>query len=311
LRAGDLNADAIAAPGGSGADRKYDGIMASHSLHHMVDLEGIYAAAYDSLADHGVFATSDMIGRNGHMRWPEVRLFIDFVWPFLTARQRCNTLLSRAEPAYIDHDCSTVGFEGVRAQEVLPLLLRQGFHPARFLGFGGLVDVFVDRCFGWHLDPANPDDVFLIRRIGFLNDVLLDAGVVKPTMMLAWFTKQPGEQVYFRNRSAAAAVRDPATEPAWLAGAVLDHSRHPDEPDYAFRQHVIDVLQGQLLDAEGVIEVSRQQLIDAEGVIDVSRQQLVDAEAVIAKLQARISALEGSTSWRMTAPLRSVVGRFR
>jgi hypothetical protein len=43
-------------------------------------------------------------------------------------------------------------------------------------GFGGVIDVFVDRCFRHNFDPSNADDAFLVRRIAFLNEVLLDAG---------------------------------------------------------------------------------------------------------------------------------------
>jgi len=48
-----------------------------------------------------------------------------------------------------------------------------------------VIDVFVDRCFRHNFDPSNADDAFLVRRIAFLNEVLLDAGLVRPTMMLA------------------------------------------------------------------------------------------------------------------------------
>ena len=41
-----------------------------------------------------------------------------------------------------------------------------------------MIDVFVDRCFRHNFDPSNADDAFLVRRIAFLNEVLLDAGLV-------------------------------------------------------------------------------------------------------------------------------------
>src|SRR5262249_40329555 len=159
------------------------------------------------LTERGIFVTSDMIGRNGHMRWPEARLFVDFFWPFMSLRQRNNVLLRRLERTFTDHDCSGEGFEGVRAQDVLPLILQQGFTASNFFGFGGMIDVFVDRCFGPNFDVNDPDDAFLVRRMAFLNDVLLDAGLVKPTMMLAYFVKHPVKEAYYRGRSARAAVR--------------------------------------------------------------------------------------------------------
>lgn len=71
LVTGDLNGQLF--------NTSFDVVMANHSLHHMVDLEGIFRTAYDNLTAEGVFVTSDMIGRNGHMRWPEARFFVDFV----------------------------------------------------------------------------------------------------------------------------------------------------------------------------------------------------------------------------------------
>jgi trans-aconitate methyltransferase len=50
---------------------KFDVIMANHSLHHIVELEKTFDTIFDCLNENGIFATCDMIGRNGHMRWPE------------------------------------------------------------------------------------------------------------------------------------------------------------------------------------------------------------------------------------------------
>jgi hypothetical protein len=40
-----------------------------------------------------------------------------------------------------------------------------------------------------------------------LNEILLDAGVVKPTVMLAHFGKTPYPERFYRSRSAASCVR--------------------------------------------------------------------------------------------------------
>ena len=64
------------------------------------------------------------------------------------------------------------------------------FFPVKFFGFGGFIDVVVDRCYGHGFDVNDPKDVALIRFLGDLNDFLLDRGVIKPTMMLAYFSKE-------------------------------------------------------------------------------------------------------------------------
>ena len=98
-----------------------------------------------------------------------------------------------------------------------------------------MIDVFVDRCFSHNFDPSNADDAFLVRRIALLNEVLLDTGLVKPTMMLAYFVKYPVTEAHYRNRSALTSVRDSAVEPAWLRSALADFARILTDPDFAFR----------------------------------------------------------------------------
>jgi SAM-dependent methyltransferase len=312
LLAGDLNAQAF--------DIRFDAIMANHSLHHMVDLEGIFRTAFDCLTDDGIFVTSDMIGRNGHMRWPETRLFVDFFWPFMSERQRNNILLHRTEPQFIDHDCSSEGFEGIRSQDVLPLILAQGFHPSRFLGFGGMIDVFVDRCFGPNFDVNNDDDAFLLRRIAFLNDVLLDAGLIKPTMMLAYFVKQPVAEICFRNRSAHAAVRQAASDPRWLADAVEDYARNPADPHFVFRPRPLrpqrsepprGIDRSELDHARTDAANAHKAMGEAIAALRHAQNEAAAAQTRTMQQALRIQGLENSTSWRLTAPMRILARRLR
>lgn len=187
-------------------DKSFDMIMANHSLHHIVDLEGIFDFSRDHLKDSGLFATSDMIGRNGHQRWPETAAVLSEIWPTLSYKQRFNVQLSRLDDVFTDHDCSTEGFEGVRAQDILPLMLDR-FHPVKFLGFGGFIDVLVDRCFGHGFDANDADDVSKIMECAKLNEDMLDAGTIKPTMMMATFSKQETNERFYKTRSARRSVR--------------------------------------------------------------------------------------------------------
>ncbi|HWP57478.1 MAG TPA: class I SAM-dependent methyltransferase [Candidatus Acidoferrales bacterium] len=170
---------------------RFAGVMANHSLHHFVELEQIFAGVYAALEDRGFFVTNDMIGRNGHMRWPEVLEFIDAIWAFMPDRYKFNRQLNRFEQTFVNWDCSNEGFEGIRAQDILPLLNRTfGFES--FLAFGGIVDVFVDRAFGHNFDPNLSSDKAFIDFLQLLNDRLIEASVVKPTTMFAVMRKQFG-----------------------------------------------------------------------------------------------------------------------
>ena len=46
-------------------------------------------------------------------------------------------------------------FEGIRAQDILPLLVER-FTFDEFIGFGNVIDPFVDRSFGPNFDIASP-----------------------------------------------------------------------------------------------------------------------------------------------------------
>lgn len=194
---------------------KFDCVMANQSLHHVLELECLFDWICEHLTDEGIFATSDVIGRNGHMRWPEAEAFLQVLWTLLPEHQRVNRLLSRVESRFMDNDCSTEGFEGVRAQDVLPLILNR-LHPKRFFGFGGgIIDLLIDRAYGHNFDVQSPTDMAFIDAATKINDYLVDAGLLKPTQMFAHFTKRDlGERCY-RQRTAARSVRDLAAPVLW------------------------------------------------------------------------------------------------
>ena len=54
--------------------------MAHHSLHHIVALETLFGQIVERLEPEGAFITMDLIGRNGHMRWPETLAIVRHIW---------------------------------------------------------------------------------------------------------------------------------------------------------------------------------------------------------------------------------------
>jgi SAM-dependent methyltransferase len=174
------------------ATQLYDAIIANQSLHHVVELERLYDEVKASLEPWGAFIVSDMIGRNGHMRWPEALAIVDEFWRELPNDKRYNRQLRRQEDQFVNWDCSSEGFEGIRAQDVLPLLMeRFEFHS--FLGFSNVVDPFIDRGFGHNYDPDSPADRAIIDRVHERDESEIRAGRVKPTHMFAVMSRQaPG-----------------------------------------------------------------------------------------------------------------------
>ena len=172
------------------ADKEYIGVIANQSLHHIQNLEGVFTEIKQSLHKSGAFITSDMIGRNGHQRWPEALGAVHRFWLELPYDYKYNHLLKRFEAMYENWDCSTEGFEGIRAQDVLPLLI-DNFHFELFIGFSNIIDIFVDRAFGHNFDPANENDTDFIDRVEQFDEESICNGSIKPTHMMAVLKKTP------------------------------------------------------------------------------------------------------------------------
>lgn len=169
---------------------RYDAVMANQSLHHVVNLEGLFASIESALTPQGRFVTSDMIGRNGHMRWPEALDLVHEYWAELPRAYRRNVQLRRHEELYENWDCSTQGFEGIRAQDILPLLVeRFGFE--LFIGYGNLIDPFIDRGFGPHFDADAAWDRDFVDRVHARDETEMRAGRITPTHMMAALRKRP------------------------------------------------------------------------------------------------------------------------
>ncbi len=144
--------------------QKYDAVVANQALHHVVGLEDLFSSIKRSLKTDGMFLVSDMIGRNGHMRWPEALAIVHEFWRMMPASYRFNHQLKRHEELYENWDCSTEGFEGIRAQDILPLLIER-FHFELFIGFANVIDIFVDRGFGPNFDEKRDWDREFIDRV--------------------------------------------------------------------------------------------------------------------------------------------------
>jgi SAM-dependent methyltransferase len=190
------------------SNKTYDGIMANHSLHHVLNIEHLFDQIKKSLHPKGRFIINDMIGRNGHQRWPEALEIVNSFWKELPSEYRYNTILERYEEDYENWDCSIEGFEGIRAQDILPLLM-ESFHCHKFLGFGNVVDIFVDRCFGHHFNPDFEWDRNFIDRLHETDEAGFREGRLTPTHMLAVFVKElSSEPYYVRGLDPWSSIRD-------------------------------------------------------------------------------------------------------
>ena len=189
-------------------EKKYQAILAIQCLHHLVELELLFDRISELLDDDGYFLTDDMIGRNGHMLWPEALEIVNELWDELPDRYKYNHQLKRLETQFVNWDCSTEGFEGIRSQDILPLLIKR-FHFEFFVGFGNLVNPFIDRSFGHNFDPDDPKDLQFIDRVHELDQKLIDGGHIKPTHIIAAMKVRPTHQRVDRHLTPEFCVRKP------------------------------------------------------------------------------------------------------
>ena len=175
-------------------DQEYDAVLAVQSLHHVVNLEGLFKQIRASLRPHGRFIITDMIGRNGHQRWPEALEIVNEFWRELPPAHRYNRMLQRHDEEFVNWDCSIEGFEGIRSQDILPLLLSH-FHFELFMAYGNVIDPFVDRAFGHNFDPAVAWDRDFIDRVHQRDEEAMLSGLIKPVHMDAVVGKEPMERV--------------------------------------------------------------------------------------------------------------------
>ncbi|MFN7998583.1 MAG: class I SAM-dependent methyltransferase [Bryobacteraceae bacterium] len=176
--------------------QQYEGVMANQSLHHVVNLEGLFSRIKPALKAGGRFVISDIIGRNGHQRWPEALEIVHEFWRKLPPSYRFNRQLERYEELYENVACPGENFEGVRAQDILPLLL-DTFHFQFFLGFANIIEPFVDRSFGPNFDAAAAWDRAFIDAVHLRDEQEMSAGRIKPTHMLAVVSNDPGLPTVF------------------------------------------------------------------------------------------------------------------
>ena len=165
-------------------NRAYDAVMVHQALHHFVELEKIFAGILQCIGTTGIFITCDVIGRNGHLLWPEALGIIESLWKNLSTKKKFHHQFKKNYATFPNFDCSTKGFEGVRAQDILPLLVKN-FSFEYFLGYGGLTDPFVGRGFGDNFKPDSAEDREFIDAVQLMNDTLCDVGYLKPTRMMA------------------------------------------------------------------------------------------------------------------------------
>jgi SAM-dependent methyltransferase len=264
--------------------QQYDCVVANQALHHVLNLEHLFRNVRDSLTRGGVFVISDMIGRNGHQRWPEALDIVQEFWRQLPPSYRFNHELQRYEELFQNWDCSQSNFEGIRSQDILPLLL-SNFSFQLFAAFGNVIDPFIDRGFGPNFSADGSWDRAFIDRINRRDEEEICAGTIKPTHMLAIAGKNPDFPLTFSQ---------------------------PLTPDFCVRAADADESPRQLalsrtFDA-GTNPYSWSWPHESDSELKIACRRLVEGEAKVERLYNKVNELERElnerTAWAMGLQVR-------
>ena len=141
-----------------------DVIIVNQFFHHVTELETCCQSLRRSLAPDGVLLSSDIVGRNGHMLWPDVETMVQHAWSSLPPSKRYDRHFNKWMERYRPINHAAYSNEGVRAQDVVGCLLAE-FDFELFFTFGGAIMPFVERRIGFNFDPKQAEDCAWIDRL--------------------------------------------------------------------------------------------------------------------------------------------------
>lgn len=102
---------------------RWDIILCVSALHHIVELEKLFAFCHASLNDGGEFwSIGENIGRNGNRLWPDALNAANSYFSHLPERYRRNRHTGIVDCEIPDMDYSVGCFEGIRSQEIEPIM---------------------------------------------------------------------------------------------------------------------------------------------------------------------------------------------
>lgn len=174
-------------------NKKYDFYIANHSLHHVTNLENLFEVIDNNSTDEMIFLINDMIGRNGHVMWPGTKKIVDLIWSKIERKYKYNHYTHLFDDEVFNLDCSTEGFEGIRAEDILPLLNKY-FDYDIYLPFSVIVSRFIDRAYGHNFIVSNIDDMIKLRMIIEMDIKILTDKKLSPTQALMKFIKRGKSQ---------------------------------------------------------------------------------------------------------------------
>jgi len=172
--------------------QEMDIVIANHSLHHFVELEHIFSEVSNNMTEKSYFVINDMIGRNGHMFWNNTLEIINLIWNMLPKELKYCHQWKKYHFIREQWDFSKDSFEGIRSQDILPLLDKT-FKFKDFAPFWAITNRFIDRGYGHNFNLDNQHHKAILDMLGAYDDYFLSNKLLKPTQMLATVMKKDAD----------------------------------------------------------------------------------------------------------------------
>jgi ubiquinone/menaquinone biosynthesis C-methylase UbiE len=166
----------------------FDVIYAHASLHHILNLEHVFAQVNRALRPGGRFVLAEMIGKSAVLFWPEnLDLALDVVrhMPdrYKPGVEDVRTIVAPYTQAY-------VGMEGIR-QEEIPGLLTDWFNPVKMFTYGSFIRMICTHpVIGSTFDPDRPDDRFYLEQLFAYDLALIASGQLRATELFGVFEQR-------------------------------------------------------------------------------------------------------------------------
>ncbi|MES2635579.1 MAG: class I SAM-dependent methyltransferase [Pseudomonadota bacterium] len=144
---------------------EFDIIMCVSALHHVANLERVFSQVNERLADDGEFwSIGEQIGRNGNRLWPETYKVASDLFAAMPERFRRNGHSGSIDTVLSDRDFSIGCFEGIRSEELEPLL-EAHFIPQMVYKRNAFLWRLVELTYGDNFDLSKPEDLQWVRRL--------------------------------------------------------------------------------------------------------------------------------------------------
>lgn len=170
-------------------ENTYDFVIARSSLHHLVELEHVFAEINKSLKSTGsLIVIGEVIGRNGLKLYPETETIAQGIFTTLPEKFRFNNYTKTIDKKIPNIDHSVESFEAIRSEDILPLLLKI-FKPKEYFAFDAFLSLLLDFRYGPNYDLTNQLDKTIVEFITHLDAYYIENKILNPTCLFGIFEK--------------------------------------------------------------------------------------------------------------------------